>query len=101
MSETMVERVAKGIWARRRSRSMPALYLAAWEDETEGLRFDVMAEARAAIEAMWDPTPEMIAAGLVPYNLVERVGMPEYGPEDSVELTYSAMIDAALAETTA
>lgn len=59
MSE-MIERVARGIWARRQQAYPDMAPLPAWEDETEELREDVRAEARAAIEAMREPTQEMI-----------------------------------------
>lgn len=52
--------------------------------------------ARAAIEAMREPTDEMRTAGFfaVPFDRV--YGGEPYKQSDSAEVTYRAMIDAAL-----
>jgi hypothetical protein len=51
--------------------------------------------ARAAIAAMREPTEEMVRAGVGALSVADY-GLPEYGPEDAAEMTFSAMIDAAL-----
>ncbi|MET4210510.1 hypothetical protein [Bradyrhizobium sp. LA2.1] len=63
MSE-MIERVAKAKWARRQEVARAAgiqPLLADWDDELEGLREEVRAEARCAIEAMREPTVAMLS----------------------------------------
>lgn len=54
-----------------------------------------VAQARAAIEAMREPTEEMVRAGLTSLA-VTAAGLPEFEPKDEAELCFSAMIDAAL-----
>jgi hypothetical protein len=59
MSE-MIERVAKAKWARRQEVGRKVgIQLDNWEDETEALREEVMAETRAGFEAMREPTDKM------------------------------------------
>lgn len=92
MSENMVERVARAIQATRgprenRDRAPPAT------------RQLWLSDARAAIEAMREPTTAMIAAA----DALTVVGALDYHtaidvPADHDE-AWRAMIDAALAET--
>ncbi len=80
MSE-MVERVARAIQATRGPHEN-------WDRATEATRNLWMADARAAIEAMREPTAEMLAAGMA---------------EAEVDLAseYRAMIGEALRTTAA
>jgi hypothetical protein len=110
MSESIVERVARAIyaeWASLRTTS------AAWEEHSEKHRDAWRKEARAAIAAMREPTLEMVEAykqGLrilirsVPENeRIERWKAPRKGlgyliPDDEKCCArWQAMIDAALA----
>lgn len=59
----MVERYARAMWETNRERCKPHVELDSWEDETQALRDDWMAMARDGIEAMREPTPEMVEAG--------------------------------------
>lgn len=61
---SMIERVSAAMWEKRRERLEGTKWggLVAWEAETEELRDEVRADARAAIEAMREPTDEMMAA---------------------------------------
>jgi hypothetical protein len=54
----MIERVAKAMCDTK-------LWPGAWEKETEGNREEWRMLARAAIEAMHNPSDEMLAAGVV------------------------------------
>ncbi len=54
--------------------------------------------ARAAIEAMREPTPEMVTAGVDRFSDLFQAGV---GSEYLMTETAKAMIDAALAEPTA
>lgn len=74
MAESMIERVARAI-----SRS---------QVETERMWQSFLPEASAAIEAMREPTEEMVWSHEVPH----------YGPDEARE-AWRAMIDAALKET--
>lgn len=60
--------------------------------------FDLAAIARAAIEAMREPTPEMVAAGVERFSDLLQAGV---GSEYLMTEAAKAMIDAALAEPTA
>lgn len=78
----MVERVAKAIIARR---GLPANVIINWDV--------IRTDARAAIEAMREPTKQMVSAGLdvKAYDGVEE--MDSYGDPESV---FKALIDEAL-----
>lgn len=81
----MVERVARAIWAKRRAiAASQGIELEDWGDGTFPRANHVHEEARAAIEAMKEPTPEMVEAACG----VDRYADP--GEE------WDAMIDAAL-----
>lgn len=84
----MVEKVARAMWDKRRDRLEGTKWggLPAWEVETDELRDEVRAEARAAIEAMRDPTPEMLAVGIG-------------GAEGVKRRLWHLMIDAAVSNT--
>lgn len=79
-SSEMVERVARAIISRRYGPSMFDLV-----NDDLGLVHDWFGEARAAIEAMREPTEAMIDAGIIASE------------QQSVSAIYRAMIDAALA----
>jgi hypothetical protein len=75
----MIERVARAICEAK-------LWPGAWEKETEGNREEWRMLARAAIEAMREPTDAMLACG-------EQWGLPS----DPMGLKrWQEMIDAAL-----
>lgn len=106
MAESMIERVAQAILKARFYDCEPEAYgdstetfFAEIDDElVEGARD----EARAAIEAMREPTGAMTAAGIkrsVAWEYGDR-GDPDEPPHVGEVATYTAMIDAALAEET-
>jgi len=83
---TMIERVARAIYED----------ISAGADDMESC----IIAARAAIEAMREPTDSMVKAGIkreVGWEYGER-GCPDDGPHVSSHASYTAMIDAALAE---
>jgi len=88
----MVERVARALAEFAPTPGFDAAQRQAWIDEYWTGYED---EARAAIAAMREPTEEMVRAGIGALAVADY-GMPEYGPEDAAEMTFSAMIDAAL-----
>lgn len=106
MSETMVERVARAI-----AEASGAL----WEAEDHEGRALFRRDARAAIEAMREPTDEMVIAGLEagarhnkPYE--EKIRVTRSSGEFAAALvavssgglystSYQAMVDAALSES--
>lgn len=77
---TMVERVAKNIYEGRNGRGCVP-----WSRRSGGHKAPYLSDARAAIEAMREPTDAMIAEG----NAYD-----ECAPYD----IYESMIDAALSE---
>jgi len=80
----MVERVARACHAAIEA-TLPARCHQRWEDITLLAREAMFVRARAAIEAMREPTTEMLWA----YEL------PNIGP-DEIRECWQAMIDAAL-----
>lgn len=64
---TLVEKVARAIWATRED-GFPGLVRQSWEDATQLARDSTMADARAALavvfDALRDPTPAMIQAAV-------------------------------------
>lgn len=83
---TMIERVARAIAMRNEG----------WTKNAK----DYITHARAAIDAMREPTGAMVAAGIkreVGWEYGKR-GCPDDGPHVSSHATYTAMIDAALLE---
>ncbi len=85
MSE-MVERVAKALFASRRT----ILPLARWDQLTDAGREQYRFEARAAIEAMRGPTEEM-----------SDLGTDEFCEGGDASSARSCMIDAALGKVDA
>jgi hypothetical protein len=75
----MIERVARAIWAAR------------YDGPYEEMPW-VVAAARAAIEAMREPTIDMVVAGTEQW-------LCEAAMEDRSEANWRAMIDEALRET--
>ncbi|EYR81918.1 hypothetical protein [Shinella sp. DD12] len=104
MAESMIERVARAIFeeCNRQSPVAGFGYADADGDKTvlDGA-YDLKAVARAAIEAMREPSGEMLSAGIkrgVAWDYGER-GDPDEPPHTSEEAIYIAMINAALKET--
>jgi len=89
MSE-MIERVAEAIWDARIERGGPGRTLMPWPlyPEADWCR----ATARAAIEAMREPTEKMLEAGDLP-------GWDDYVTAGLSKEIWQAMIDAALNPT--
>lgn len=87
----MIERVARSIWNIRRKEEDRC----DMELEDMSPSHSVWAEARAAIEAMREPTAEMVSAGnkSKPYNLT---GWHEGDVHPVCQRSWPAMIDAAL-----
>lgn len=86
--QTMVERVARACWQTQTIRP--------WEDAHEDEREEMIGYARAAIEAMREPTDAMLVAGAKAGDAVQN---GELWPEaSSVGLVFFNMIDAALNE---
>ncbi len=79
MTETMIERVARAINAEAEGPDGRG-----WNDEDLRTKANCRAEARAAIEAMREPTEEMLRSVLLSREIAGQV--------------WQAMIDAALDE---
>lgn len=97
MSE-MIEKVARAIWDRRRASAAElGIELEEWGDGGIPRANKVFEEARAALEAMRQPTSRMQRAGWVKLreknDIQSRLGNSLVGVETPV---YEAMIDAAL-----
>ncbi len=92
----MVDRVAAAMEAALRDDKTLIVYVGS-PGETVLVDGDVDFRllARAAIAAMRAPNEKMVKAGIGALAVADY-GMPEYGPEDAAEMTFSAMIDAAL-----
>lgn len=86
----MIERVARGIWEKRRLMAMEAhgIELEGWGDGSIPRANHIFEEARAAIEAMREPTDPMICAVLDLHDSAPRTFR--------VSEDWRAMIDAAL-----
>jgi hypothetical protein len=100
MSE-MAERVARAIYQSQeeyRCAELSKLHghnysFLPWEDAPEHWRNMAMGSARAAIEAMREPTEKMIEAGTVGWDALDGSGVrPMFAPQRP----YRAMIDEAL-----
>ncbi len=87
----IVERMAKAMWANRIKVGITigGMTLPAWEEENEFLHAEVMEEARAAIQALRDPTEDMIYAGW-------QDGNNGLGKGEEIKSIWQAMIDEAL-----
>lgn len=84
MPGEMVERVARRLWHLK--------YGTNWDDYHEDARAEFRQQARAAIEAMREPTETMIAAAWT-----ERSSLDEAPtPGATFKLLWQAMIDEAL-----
>ncbi len=84
MNISMIERVARAMWDAN-LKSGSSEFCSPWESETEALRADWRSFARAAIEAMREPTGAMVDAGYAASAEAEDIGT-----------TWPAMIDEAL-----
>lgn len=95
MSDSLIERVARAMHAKWFEIRPGDFGQAAWEEMPESWRHETMEFARAAIEAMREPTEAMLNAKYGPENY-ERVS----GWLDSLdaETVWQAMIDVALEE---
>lgn len=94
MTDAMIERVALAIWAAREKQFPPFTQRKEPDqlDRSSGAWVAVLSQARAAIEAMREPSEAMEKAGDLP------------GWDDSVSVglsreVWQAMTDAALAES--
>lgn len=86
----LVERVARAIWERSRN---PHIF--PWADVHPEVKAGLLADARAAIAEMREPTYGMIGAG----GKVIATGHPVAGEHLwDANSAYKAMIDAALKE---
>lgn len=97
MTESMVERVAKAMWEKRReiSRLDYEIELDEWGDGTVPAGCGVLDEARAAIEAMREPTEQMRDHGKGEHHHWD--GRLAYRADIAVSI-FNSMIDAALEE---
>lgn len=94
MSE-MIEEVAKAMWDVRRAHANGAgVFLEFWGDGTIPKANGIMQEARAAIEAMREPTDAMVNAA----NALDEVSKGVL-ITPIPERAWEAMIDAALSTT--
>lgn len=97
---TMVERVAARMWAKKEEPTPPPRV--SWENAAPDERAFMLAIARAAIEAMREPSEAMVKRGADTEVMhswgspPSRKGAGEYVADP--ESIWSAMIDAALAE---
>ena len=88
MSDSMIERMARAMHAYEFSVGL-ALH-EKWEDMSKTVRDAFMAEARAALDAMQEPTEAMVAAAKVP--------CPELTWGNRCNWTWRVMIAAAKEE---
>lgn len=86
--DSMVERVARGLHAAADAR-MKGRFRVDWVDCLPEYRKLMLADARAAIEAMEEPTAAMVEAG--------QAASPPFGDHKPYE-AWQAMISAALSE---
>jgi len=86
---TMVERVARAIYEGRNG-----VGAVAWAHRQDGYKDPYRADARAAIEAMREPTPEMAVAGFVADAF--RTPMARLEADFEPKAVHRAMVDAAL-----
>jgi hypothetical protein len=89
---SMIEKVARAIYAA----TAGAWCGETWEETGQGQRDNAMAEARAAIEAMREPTPEMIEAGAVHGTWSDRCDAFEGAHEEAAKEVWQIMLSAAL-----
>lgn len=93
MSESMVERAARAMWARRWDNGDED-----WSSEPKRVRAEYQKDARAAIAALREPTEAMIAAA----KAKRWVGAIDDGPgiefDPTPEDAWGAMIDQILSE---
>lgn len=99
MSE-MIERVARALWSK--AKDEPTRRSVGFSFENDPLRLWWIDQARAAIEAMREPTKMMLnstADVVVYYDDFALNDGTCYMSEDSAEQAFKSMIDAALKET--
>ncbi len=98
MSE-MIERVAKAMWEENINHVSKGITgLEAWENESERLRDDWRFFARAAIEAMREPSDKMLSEYVDRCNAGGELNQEsDIGIEEDMRQVWYAMIDVALA----
>lgn len=85
MASEMQERVARAIYEGRNGRKCVP-----WARQPEAHKEPYRADALAAMEAMREPTQEMIGVG-------QRAWMDDYGGDDAIsEEIWTAMLDAEI-----
>ena len=89
---TMIERVARAIYA---CRCRTANVSPDWDGMSVADRAQIKLEARVAIEAMREPTEEMLLAGWVRAD-AEWIGGARDLPQPEIARLWDALIDAAL-----
>ncbi len=95
MPDTMIERVARGMWEER-EKSFPYRTQMRWEDATQITRGLMLSQARAALEAMREPTEAMLERADEPFHR-ERARQGDAlasGPISAA--VWSAMLSAAI-----
>lgn len=95
MAIEMVERVAEAIWRTKMDGNMFGLRPAALKHQSQDNRDKYLAIARAAIEAMREPTPHMIEEGWDADKTTYESG----GWNGQIDDAWRAMIDASLKDT--
>lgn len=83
----MIEHVAEALWQSDSLRAMGRPRLVAWSDVAEKDKETFRISARAAIEALMEPTRKMTTAGMIQWT----------ADQPMVEQIYQAMLRAALA----
>ena len=99
MAESMVERVAKAICRQANLDDGYADNATLQASIDGGMWRNHTGQARAAIEAMREPTDEMIVAGYNAADLWNASAHPMSNVIMRAKATYEGMLDAALAET--
>lgn len=95
MSESMVERVARAIYEKRNGHGCKP-----WSRQPATHREPYMLDARAALSAVLDPSPDMIEAGFgrVLVGVLDRKGNAQAACAQIAVDCYKAMARAALSE---
>lgn len=98
--ETMLERVARALWDMKEKATNPPNV--SWRNALPEERAFMLKAARAAIEAMREPTPKMAEAGQA-VILAAWINNSDLADEQSIADEHdvlAAMIDAALEDPT-
>lgn len=89
----MIERVAEALWSADAERCH-SKRREPWSDVSESVKDDWRFNARAAIQAMREPTDEMVSSGQSAGQSVQ----PTYLTAESTIERWQAMVDTALSE---